>query len=120
MSRMKAMAGPAGAQMPSTQATVPCGALKACRSPRGGGEHGPGGCFLRLIVPGDQQAAAQHIDRLIERVVRVRDGPGDMSRDGDLHGREPSGADPHNPQGRAPAAPHTGWLGHLRDQSTTS
>jgi len=41
--------------------------------------------------PGDQQAAAQHIDRLIECIVRVRDGPGEMSRDGNLHGCEPSG-----------------------------
>jgi hypothetical protein len=43
--------------------------------PAGGDEHRPGGRFLRLI----------------ERVVRVRDRPGEMSRDGHLHGREPSG-----------------------------
>jgi len=64
---------------------------KGVQLPAGGDEHGPGGCFLRLIISGDQQAAAQHIDRLIERVVRVRDGPSEMSRDGHLHGREPSG-----------------------------
>ena len=62
--------------------------------PAGGDEHGPGGCFLRLIVSGYQQAAAQRIDRLIERVVCVRDGPGEMSRDGELHGREPCGPVP--------------------------
>jgi hypothetical protein len=27
--------------------------------PAGGDEYGPGGCFLRLIISGDQQAAAQ-------------------------------------------------------------
>jgi hypothetical protein len=59
--------------------------------PAGSDEHGAGGCFLRLIIPGYQQAAAQHTGRLIECVVRMRDGPGKTSRDGHLHGREPSG-----------------------------
>jgi hypothetical protein len=38
-----------------------------------------------------QQTATQDIDRLIESVVGMRDGPGEMSRDGDLHGREARG-----------------------------
>jgi hypothetical protein len=56
--------------------------------PASSDEHGPGGCLLRLIISGYQQTAMQDIDRLIESVVGVRDGPGEMSRDGDLHGRE--------------------------------
>jgi hypothetical protein len=43
--------------------------------PAGGDKHRPGGRFPRLTIPSYQQAAAQHIDRLIERIVRVRIGP---------------------------------------------
>jgi hypothetical protein len=44
---------------------------------------------LGLIIAGHRQPAAQHIDGLIGFIMRVRDGPGEMSRDDELHGREP-------------------------------
>jgi len=75
--------------MPSTQTTVPCGLLKLCRFPRGATNMDPATALPRHIIPGHQQPAAQDIDRLIEFIVRVRDRPGEVSRDGDLHGREP-------------------------------
>jgi hypothetical protein len=91
MSRIKAMAGAAEAQISSTQATVPCGLLKACRCPRGAMNMDPGGGFLRLNIPG-LPAGGRASYRSPHRMCRVRAGrPGEMSRDGDLHGREPRG-----------------------------
>jgi hypothetical protein len=68
---MKAIAGSAGAQTPSTRTTVSSGLLKPCRWTPGSNEHRPIAGFLRLAVSADQQAAAQDVDGLIEFVVRA-------------------------------------------------
>ena len=42
----------------------------------------------RFAVAVDEQAPAEYVDRLVELVVRVRDRPGEVRRDGELHGGE--------------------------------
>jgi hypothetical protein len=58
--------------------------------PAGDREHGTRRCFLRVTVSGHQQPPAEHVDPLIELVMSVRDRPGKMSRDDDLHRGEAS------------------------------
>jgi hypothetical protein len=41
--------------------------------------------FLRLIVAGHQQPPAEHVDGFVECVVGMRDRPGEVSGDGQLH-----------------------------------
>jgi hypothetical protein len=56
--------------------------------PAGRHEHRTRRCFLRLIVADYQQASAEHVDGLVECVVRMRNRPGEVRWDGDLHRSE--------------------------------
>jgi hypothetical protein len=65
--------------------------LKPVPVPAGRHEQRAGSGFGRLVVAVHEQSAAEHVDRLVEFVVRVRDGPGEVRRHGQLHGREAGG-----------------------------
>jgi hypothetical protein len=53
--------------------------------PAGRHEHRAPRRLLRLTVADNQQPSAEQVDRLVELVVRVLDGPGEVRWDGNLH-----------------------------------
>jgi len=50
--------------------------------PAGGHEHRARRRLLRLAITDDQQPSAEHVDGLVETIVRVRDRPGEPAGDG--------------------------------------
>src|ERR1700755_3436993 len=73
---------------PQHQGTLGGRVAEAVPLPARSHEQRPGHRFGRLVVAVYEQPAAEHVDRLVELVVRVRDGSGEMRRDGELHGGE--------------------------------
>ena len=73
---------------PQHQGTLGGRVAEAVPVPARSHEQRPGHRFGWLVVAVYEQPAAEHVDRLVEIVVRVRDGSGEMRRDGELHGGE--------------------------------
>src|SRR5215469_1687511 len=72
------------------QCTGVIGIAEAVPLPARRGNHRAGTCFP-LLVANHAQLAVEHVDRLVEALMNMRDRTSEMGRDGDLHGREPGG-----------------------------